>query len=109
MIMYDREHAPGEIKLRFHIRNKRGEDIHGSLRYDPDTGQGFRRSPTGGEEEYFAGGGYVEIDGHTNPLREELDAIYASVKAGYSTDVKDAVVNRVIEDIARQQREEGTD
>jgi hypothetical protein len=97
-MMYDREHAPGELKLRFHIRNKRGEDILGALRYDPESGQGFKRDIYGHEIEFFQGGGYVEIDGHTNPIKEELDAIYTSVRAHLSRDIQSAVIKKVIED-----------
>lgn len=97
-MMYDRQHAPDELKLRFHIRNKRGEDILGALRYDPSTGQGFRRDMYGKETEFFVGGGYVEIDGHSNPIREELEAIYASVRSHLSTEVRDAAVKKVVED-----------
>jgi hypothetical protein len=108
-MMYDREHAPGELKLRFHIRNKRGEDILGALRYDPSTGQGFRRDMYGKETEFFVGGGYVEIDGHSNPIREELEAIYASARSHLSTEVRDATVKKVIDDARaeteQQQRE----
>jgi hypothetical protein len=104
-MMYDREHAPGELKLRFHIRNKRGEDIQGALRYDPDTGHGFRRDIYGKEQEFFVGGGYVEIDGHTNPIKEELDAIYASVRAHLRPEVMDAVVRKVIEDARAEHKE----
>lgn len=104
--MYDREHAPGEIKLRFHIRNKRGEDVLGSLRYDPDTGQGFRRAPDGSEQEYFNPQGYVEIDGHANPLPEELEAIYQSVRSHLSPSVRDSTVRKVIEDARRAKEQE---
>jgi hypothetical protein len=97
-MMYDREHAPGELKLRFHIRNKRGEDILNTLRYDPDTGQGFKRDIYGHEIEFFEGSGYVDIDGHTNPIKEELDAIYASVRAHLSPAVRESVIRKVIED-----------
>lgn len=106
--MYDREHAPGELKLRFHIRNKRGEDILGSLRYDPETGQGFRRDSYGKEQEYYAAGGYVDIDGHTNPLQEELEAIYTSARAHLSREVMDATINKVIEDARRGETEAAT-
>lgn len=103
--MYDREHAPGELKLRFHIRNKRGEDIIGSLRYDPETGQGFKRASDGSEQEYFNAGGYVDIDGHTNPLPEELAAIYQSVQSHLSPEVRDATIKKVIEDARSTKKE----
>jgi hypothetical protein len=100
--MYDREHAPGAIKLRFHLRDKFGIDIYNSLRYDPITGQGFKRDIRPGHEgeevEYFKPGGFVEIDGIVNPTQEQMDVIYQSVNAGLSSEVMHKTSDKLIHD-----------
>ncbi len=76
--MYNRETAPEKLKPSFHIRDKRGEDIQGALRYDPVTGQGYKKDIYGNEIEFWAFGGFVDIAGKGNPEQAELDAIYAA-------------------------------
>lgn len=88
------------MKLRFHIRDKFGVDIYHSIDYDPETGVGHRYVPDSEEIiEYFKPGGYVEIDGHTNPTQKTLDAIYSSVHAGYNENVMHATIKQIEQDV----------
>lgn len=86
---YVRNDAPPELRLRFHVRDKFGQDIYRTLDYDPETGIGHCYVPETDPQmsiEYFKPGGYVEIDGHVNPNQETLDMLYAEVKARGITD-----------------------
>jgi hypothetical protein len=87
MILYERYKAPPEFRLRFHFRDKFGNDIKGAREYDPETGTGravapgTESRPTVEEEvlvPFFKPHGYVEIDGHTNPSQETLDKLFAT-------------------------------
>ena len=100
MILYERHKAPDAVKLRFHIRDKFGQDIFHSLDYDPATGVGHCYVPNSDATiEYFKPGGYVEVDGHVNPSEEALEAIYQSVKAGLDSNVMHATIKKVEQDV----------
>jgi hypothetical protein len=75
---YTRYEAPPEFRLRFHFRDKFGNDIKGAREYDPATGEGMALAP--GSEDllipFFKPQGYVEIDGHTNPSQETLNKLF---------------------------------
>jgi hypothetical protein len=78
---YVRYDAPPSLRLRFHFRDRFGKDIAGAREYDPITGEGKRElGDTGVLVPFFSPHGYVELDGHTNPTREALDAAFASVQ-----------------------------
>ena len=97
---YIRNDAPPELRLRFHIRDKFGNDILRSLDYDPDTGVGHCYVPDSDNTiEYFRPGGYVEIDGHVNPSREAMDAVYANSKAVLQKEVMDATVKKIEQEV----------
>lgn len=103
MILYERYKAPGEVKLRFHIRDKFGNDIFHSLDYDPETGVGHCYVPDSDVIiEYFKPGGYVEVDGHTNPSQEALYAIYATVHSTLDPTVLNATIKKVEQDVREQ-------
>lgn len=100
MILYKRYEAPDALKLRFHIRDKFGQDITHSLDYDPATGVGHCYVPgSDATIEYFKPGGYVEIDGHVNPSEESLAAIYSSIQSGFDKNVMDATIKKVEQDV----------
>ena len=78
---YVRYQAPPSLRLRYHFRDRFGKDIIGAREYDPVTGEGKRElGDTGVLIDFFSPQGYVELDGHTNPTREALDAAFASVQ-----------------------------
>lgn len=93
---YVRYDAPPELRLRYHFRDKFGRDIERAREYDPVTGIGHRAVP-GSDAllEFFLPEGYVEIDGHTNPSQETLDALFAEGKAALNKDLQDKIVNRI--------------
>jgi hypothetical protein len=97
---YVRYDAPSEMRLRYHFRNKFGKDIEFARDYDPDTGIGHIQYPgTDALVEVFAPGGYVEIDGHTNPSAEALQAIFANSKAVLEKAVMDATVKKIEQEV----------
>ena len=97
---YVRYDAPPELRLRFHIRDKFGQDILRTLDYDPETGVGHCYVPdTENTIEYFRPGGYVEIDGHVNPSPEALEAIFANSKAVLTKEVMDATVKQIEQEV----------
>lgn len=97
---YVRNDAPPELRLRFHIRDKFGEDILRTLDYDPETGVGHCYVPDSENTiEYFRPGGYVEIDGHVNPSAEALEAIYANSKAVLEKPIMDATVKKIEQEV----------
>ena len=100
MILYERHKAPDALKLRFHIRDKFGNDITNSLDYDPVTGVGHCYVPNSDAIiEYFKPQGYVEVDGHVNPSQEAMDAIYQSVQSGLDSNVMHATIKKVEQDV----------
>jgi hypothetical protein len=102
---YVRYDAPPEIRLRYHFRDKFGNDILRSLDYDPATGIGHtyvRERADGTKEgtiEYFRPGGYVEVDGHINPSPETLQALFANSKAVLTKEVMDATVKKIEQEV----------
>jgi hypothetical protein len=93
---YTRYEAPPELRLRYHFRNRFGQDIERARDYDPETGIGHRAVPESDNLlEFFEPNGYVEIDGHTNPSQETLDALFENGKAMLNKDLQDKVVNRI--------------
>jgi hypothetical protein len=97
---YIRNDAPPELRLRFHIRDKFGQDITHSLDYDPSTGVGHCYVPhSDAIIEYFKPGGYVEIDGHVNPSEEALAAVYQSVQSGLDSNIMHATIKKVEQDV----------
>jgi hypothetical protein len=97
---YVRNDAPPELRLRFHIRDKFGNDILRSLDYDPETGVGHQYVPESEARiEYFRPGGFVDIDGHVNPSAEALQAIYANSKAVLQKEVMDATVKMIEQEV----------
>ena len=97
---YVRNEAPPELRLRYHIRDKFGVDILRSLDYDPETGVGHCYVPTSDQTiEYFRPGGFVEIDGHVNPSREALEAIFANSNAVLQKEIMDKVVKQIEQEV----------
>lgn len=93
---YVRYDAPPELRLRYHFRNKFGQDIERARDYDPVTGVGHKAVPESDNLlEFFAPDGYVEIDGHTNPSQETLDALFANGQTALNKDLQDKMVNRI--------------
>ena len=95
---YIRYEAPPELRLRYHFRNRFGQDIERARDYDPETGVGHRYVPpedSGILLEFFEPNGYVEIDGHTNPSQETLDALFAEGRTALNKDLQDKMVNRI--------------
>lgn len=93
---YVRYDAPPELRLRFHFRDKFGKDILWAREYDPVTGIGKRAVPESDAMiEFFLPEGYVEIDGHTNPSQEVLDALFANTQAVLNKDIMDKTVNKI--------------
>jgi len=100
MTKYVRNDAPPELRLRFHIRDKFGQDILRTLDYDPETGVGHCYVPDSENTiEYFRPGGYVEIDGHVNPSPEVLEAIFANSRAVLQKEVMDATVKKIEQEV----------
>ena len=98
---YIRYDAPPELRLRYHFRNRFGEDILNARDYDPETGVGHKQPP-GSQElvEFFQPDGYVEIDGHTNPSQEVLDALFQNSKMVISNpDALSKIARKVSEDV----------
>jgi len=99
---YVRNDAPPELRLRFHIRDKFGQDILRTLDYDPETGIGHCYVPDSDNTiEYFRPGGYVEIDGHVNPNQETLDMLYAETTQRGITDtpIMDETIKKSEQDV----------
>lgn len=100
---YVRYDAPPELRLRFHFRDKFGEDIKGARDYDPVTGVGhalpYPDAPEDVLLEFFKPEGYVEIDGHVNPSEEALQAIFANSKAVLQKDIMDKVVKQIEQEV----------
>lgn len=101
---YVRNDAPPELRLRFHVRDKFGQDIYRTLDYDPETGVGHCYVPETDPQqtiEYFKPHGYVEIDGHVNPNQETLDMLYAEVKQRGITDsnIMDETIKKSEQDV----------
>jgi hypothetical protein len=93
---YVRYDAPPELRLRYHFRDKFGRDIERARDYDPVTGVGHRAVPESDVLlEFFAAEGYVEIDGHTNPSQETLDALFSNGQTALNKDLQDKLVNRI--------------
>lgn len=93
---YVRYDAPPELRLRYHFRDKFGRDIERARDYDPITGVGHRAVPESDALiEFFLPEGYVEIDGHTNPSQETLDALFANAQAVLNKDIMDKTVNKI--------------
>lgn len=100
---YVRYDAPPELRLRFHFRDKFGEDIKGAREYDPATGEGRGVPYPGAPEDnlvpFFKPEGYVEIDGHVNPSEETLTAVFANSKAVLQKDIMDKVVKHIEQEV----------
>lgn len=93
---YTRYEAPPELRLRYHFRNRFGQDIERARDYDPTTGVGHRAVPESDNLlEFFEPNGYVEIDGHTNPSQETLDALFTEGRTALNKDLQDKMVNRI--------------
>lgn len=93
---YTRYEAPPELRLRYHFRDKFGRDIERARDYDPVTGVGHRAVPESDALlEFFCPEGYVEIDGHTNPSQEVLDALFAEGRTVLNKELQDKMVNRI--------------
>lgn len=101
---YIRYDAPPELRLRYHFRDKFGNDILNARDYDPKTGVAhilpYKDAPEDTPLiEVFKPGGYVEIDGHINPSPETLDAIFANSKAVLDKAIMDATVKRIEQEV----------
>ena len=97
---YIRYDAPPEMRLRFHFRNRFGQDILWAREYDPVTGIGIKAVPDSDNTiEFFEPNGYVEIDGHTNPSEEALQAIFNNSKAALQKEVMDKVVKQIEQEV----------
>lgn len=97
---YVRYDAPPELRLRFHFYNRFGQDIKRAREYDPETGHGIRAVPDSDNTlPFFEPGGYVSIDGHSNPSQEALEAIYANSKAVLTKEVMDATVKQIEQEV----------
>lgn len=93
---YVRYDAPPELRLRFHFRDKFGKDIERARDYDPVTGVCHRAVPESDVLlEFFCPEGYVEIDGHTNPSQETLDALFTNAQTALNKELQDKMVNRI--------------
>lgn len=93
---YIRYEAPPELRLRYHFRDKFGRDIERARDYDPVTGVGHRAVPESDALlEFFLPDGYVEIDGHTNPSQETLDALFNEGRTALNKELQDKMVNRI--------------
>lgn len=96
---YVRNDAPPELRLRFHVRDKFGQDIYRTLDYDPETGIGHCYVPETDPQmtiEYFKPGGYVEIDGHVNPSKETLETLYASMQEKQNLGTDSNIIDQTI-------------
>jgi hypothetical protein len=97
---YVRYDAPPEMRLRFHFRNRFGEDILWAREYDPVTGIGIKAVPDSDNTiEFFEPNGYVEIDGHTNPSEEALQAVFNNSKAALQKEIMDKVVKQIEQEV----------
>lgn len=93
---YVRYDAPPELRLRFHFRDKFGQDIAFARDYDPETGVGHFQPPgSDALVEFFKPNGYVELDGHHNPSQETLDVLFKHGKAMLNKELQDRVVNDI--------------
>ena len=56
-----------DVQIRTKILDEYGNPMEGVIEYDPKTGYGKRikDAKTGLIEEFYRGGGHIEIDGHT--------------------------------------------
>jgi hypothetical protein len=102
MILYVRYDAPPELRLRYHFRNRFGKDILGARDYDPVSGVGHKLNPngTGDLVEFFEPNGFVEVDGHTNPSQEVLDALFKNTQIVISNrEALDQIARRVSADV----------
>src|SRR5262245_32405993 len=99
---YVRNEAPPALRLRFHIRDKFGQDILRTPYYDRDTAIGHcYGTDSDNTIEYFRPGGYVEIDGHVNPNQETLDMLYAETTQRGITDtpIMDETIKKSEQDV----------
>lgn len=97
---YIRYEAPPELRLRFHFRNRFGNDIEGAREFDPETGEGVREvGHTGVMIPFYHAQGYVEIDGHVNPSAETLQALFANSQAVLQKELMDATVKKIEEHV----------
>ena len=104
---YTRYEAPPELRLRYHFRNRFGQDILRARDYDPVTGVGHRGVPDSDNLiEFFEPNGYVEIDGHTNPSQETLDALFTEGKAALNKELQDKIVNRIEQQVTLRKGQE---
>lgn len=104
---YIRYDAPPELRLRYHFRDKFGQDILGARDYDPETGV-CHIHPQGTDEnvliEAFKPNGFVEIDGHVNPSAEVLQALFDNSKMIISNPAAlDKIAKKVSEDVRFEQ------
>lgn len=104
---YVRYDAPPELRLRYHFRDKFGNDILRAREYDPETGI-CQIQPEGTRDEVrvevFKPGGYVELDGHVNPTREQLDALFQNSRMIISNPAAlDKIAKKVSEDVRHEQ------
>lgn len=107
---YTRYDAPPAVRLRYHFRDRFGKDIVGAREYDPLTGEGIREiGDSGIMVPFFSPGGYVEVDGHTNPSQEALTALFTATQATLDNKVMDTVVKKVETDVTLRKGKEIND